>query len=181
MAFAAEYQRILSRPTARPVSVSTNSSQILCSHFGDDQYEVFKEDCIPPSKTSGRTKKAHAFAQVKYVALCPSEDFGLTQERKENLNIFELRVLRVLVGEIRIFLQNKFSQATQIFNYSGAKIQSWVQSLFLFFRIRERLFENCQHRLHLCPFDLAVEVEVVDSRGAPVLRMYVVFRNIDAQ
>lgn len=97
MAFAAEYQRILSRPTARPVSVSTNSSQILCSHFGDDQYEVFKEDCIPPSKTSGRTKKAHAFAQVKYVALCPSEDFGLTQERKENLNIFELRVLRVLV------------------------------------------------------------------------------------
>ena len=52
---------------------------------------------------------------------------------------------------------------------------------FLFFRIRERLFENCQHRLHLRPFDPAVEVEIVDSRGAAVLRLYVVFRNIDAQ
>src|SRR5262249_34237964 len=56
-----------------------------------------------------------------------------------------------------------------------------VQLLFLFFRIRERLFENCQHRLHLGPFDPAVDVEIVDSRGAPVRRLYVVFRNIDAQ
>ena len=53
--------------------------------------------------------------------------------------------------------------------------------LFLFFRIGERLFENGQHRLHVRPFDLAVEVEIVDSRGAAVLRPYVVFRNIDAQ
>src|SRR5262245_33884897 len=30
--------------------------------------------------------------------------------------------------------------------------------LFLFFRIRERLFENCQHWLHLRPFDPAVDV-----------------------
>jgi len=29
------------------------------------------------SNTSGRTKKAHAFARVEDVALCPSQDFGL--------------------------------------------------------------------------------------------------------
>ena len=51
----------------------------------------------------------------------------------------------------------------------------------MFFRIRERLFENCQHRLHVRPFDVAVEVKIVDSRGAAVLRLDVVFRNIDAQ
>src|SRR5262249_32296946 len=55
------------------------------------------------------------------------------------------------------------------------------QLLFLVFRIRERLFEDCQHRLHLRPFDLAVDVEIANSRGAAVLRLYVVFRNIDAQ
>jgi hypothetical protein len=29
------------------------------------------------SNTSGRAKKAHAFARVEDVALCPSQDFGL--------------------------------------------------------------------------------------------------------
>jgi hypothetical protein len=51
----------------------------------------------------------------------------------------------------------------------------------LFFRIRQRLFENRQHRLHVRPFDPAVDVEIVDSRGAAIVRRYVVFRNIDAQ
>ena len=78
------------------------------------------------------------------------------------------------------------SRNTQIFLYppkytKHTKIHSSVQLLFLFFRIRERLFENCQHRLHVRPFDPAVDVEIVDSRGAAVLRLYVVFRNIDAQ
>lgn len=56
-----------------------------------------------------------------------------------------------------------------------------VQLLFLFFRICQRLFENCQHRLHVRPFDPAVDVEIVDSRGAAVVRIYVIFRDIDAQ
>jgi hypothetical protein len=30
-----------------------------------------------PNSFSGRTKKAHAFARVEDVALCPSQDFGL--------------------------------------------------------------------------------------------------------
>src|ERR1044071_1258004 len=53
--------------------------------------------------------------------------------------------------------------------------------LFLFFRIRDRFFENCQHRLHLRPFDPAVDVEIADSGGAAVFRFYVVFWNFDAQ
>jgi hypothetical protein len=33
-------------------------------------------DSLVASDTSGRAKKAHAFARVENVALCPSQDFG---------------------------------------------------------------------------------------------------------
>jgi len=34
-------------------------------------------DSLVAANPSGRTKKAHAFARVEDVALCPSQDFGL--------------------------------------------------------------------------------------------------------
>ena len=50
---------------------SKNSNLTLARFAGEGRVRV------TASNPSGRTKKAHAFARVEDVALCPSQDFGL--------------------------------------------------------------------------------------------------------
>lgn len=60
MAFAAEYQRILSRPTARPVSVSTNSNQILFSFLVTTSMRFSKKTVFHHLKHQvGRKRHTH--------------------------------------------------------------------------------------------------------------------------
>ena len=58
-----------------------------------------------------------------------------------------LRDLRALRGEIRIFSATSFPKPRKFSNIAVQAAHSFIQLLFLFFRIRERLFENGQHRL----------------------------------
>src|SRR5207237_6004185 len=48
MAFAAEYQRILQPAYRKARECIDEFKPDFVLIFGDDQYEVFKEDCIPP-------------------------------------------------------------------------------------------------------------------------------------
>lgn len=60
--------KISSSYTLRPFDYAQD---MLGAFAGDTR------DFLVATNTSGRAKKAHAFARVEDVALCPSQDFGL--------------------------------------------------------------------------------------------------------